>query len=99
MLIGKSEPDKNSTIITVTKKCTPQPIPGAQKGTALTIKRSVKKINMATAIETTKAIKLKGLVWKKNGGLRIRYSKENSTAANNKLRDLLEMSLVNQYLK
>ena len=55
------------------------------------------KIAKIILIKNMKSVR--GFVWKKNGGLKIKKSPTNSTVAKIKFKALLEISLVNQYLK
>ena len=93
---GKTAPDKNSVITTITKNWAPQPHSGIQKGMALVIKRRTKKIRMAKITEAKKPIKYKGFVCKKKGGLSKTYKKVVSKMAKTKFRALLDMSRVSQ---
>ena len=60
--MGKSDPERNSTMTTVTKKCDPQPSSGAQKGTDETIKIRQKQISNPITTEIKKAKNCKRLV-------------------------------------
>ena len=96
---GNTDPERKSPIITINKNGKAHPVSGAQKENIL-IKNTIVK-NKSTAIdrEIKNNKRYIGFDWKNNSGFRIKNNKTVSTKEKLKLRILLAISAVNQYLK